>query len=657
MSWKDGLSKGTPAYKLASSTSNTIRAVAGPGSGKSFALMRRIMRLLENGVKPEKILAITFTRTAAQDLKKEIESLGVKGAENVHSRTIHSHALKILMQSEVLVRTGRVPRMIIDHEILPAHRDLNDKDFGSVKEKKELLASYLAAWACLQNDDPGFAKNEIQEAYEKELINWLVEHEGILVGEVIPVVLEFLRNNPAHQEIGNYDYILVDEYQDLNKSEQEFIRLIRGKANLAIVGDDDQSIYGFKYAHPEGIRDIGNLFGKFEDTPFELCRRCPQKVTKMAAELIAKNPNRTLGQLKPYSKNAEGTVEIVQWKDLDKEIEGIGKIIIDELSKGVLSAGDILLLIPRRKIGYKLRDLLAQNGIPVKSYFRESVITSDKVREAYSLLNLLANPNDKISLRYLLGYGSNDYRFNQYRKLKDIASKNRLSLIDTLEEILNEKFSNRGIKNVVERYESISKGVTELSQNIKDDPEGGLENYFVTTPEEEEEFYEFNQIYRRAVNEIEYNNLNDDEDFSNFLRRVFSQIKETIALPDSPESIDHIRIMSLHSSKGLSAKLVIMCSIIDHLIPYIPTNISKAETNKHIEEQRRLFYVAMTRCKTDNDYEGRLIISSFVSIYGLEAIRLGIKCKPDKNLRVISSRFLRDMKKSSPLPISGEELI
>ena len=180
------------------------------------------------------------------------------------------------MQSDVLSRTGRIPRMIIDHEIIPAHKDLDDSTYGGVKGKKKLLTEYLAAWACLQNDDAGYVKNEIQEKYEEDLHKWLVEHEGILVGEVIPVVIEFLRNNPAHREIGNYDYILVDEYQDLNKSEQEFIRLIRGNANIVIVGDDDQSIYGFKYAHPEGIREVEKLFGPYQDTPFELCRRCPE---------------------------------------------------------------------------------------------------------------------------------------------------------------------------------------------------------------------------------------------------------------------------------------------------------------------------------------------------------------------------------------------
>lgn len=657
MGWDKDVEKGTPAYELASSDAVTIRAVAGPGSGKTFALMRRITRLVEQDVDPKKILAITFTRNAAEDLKREIGALGVDGVENVHSRTIHSHALKILMQSDVLSRTGRIPRMIIDHEIIPAHKDLDDGTFGGIKDKKKLLASYLAAWACLQNDEVGYVKDEIQEKYEKDLQTWLIDHEGILVGEVIPIVIQFLRNNPVHREIGNYEYILVDEYQDLNKSEQEFIKLIRGDANIAIVGDDDQSIYAFKFAHPEGIREVDKLFGAYQDIPFELCRRCPQKITNMASELISKNPDRTLGELKPYSKNPDGIAEIIQWQDLDEEISGIGEIIFNELKKGIISPSDILVLTPRRKIGYKLRDLLVTNSIPVKSYFRESVITNEKVRVAYSLLNLLTYPEDKISLRFLLGCGSANYLNSQYAKLINLATDNGIQIREALDSVISGKIPDKGIKNIVRRYNEVLSDLEELSKLIIDDPENGFEQFLINSSVEEEEYSEINQIYKRILTDIEYEDLTEKEVFIEFIKEVFTQIKETIALPDSPESIDHVRIMSLHSSKGLSSKLVIMCSMIDHLIPYIPEKLARRELKRTIEEQRRLFYVAMTRCKSHDIYDGRLIISSFVSIYGLEAIRMGIKCKTNKKLNVMSTQYLNDMKKTSPKPVNGKTLL
>lgn len=165
MTWNNDIEVGSPAYNLASSNASTIRAVAGPGSGKSFAIKKRILRLLEQGIAPNKILAIIFTRTAAHDLKTEISSLGIKGADEVHSRTLHSHALRILMKEGVLEQTNRNPRMVIDHEQQPILRDIDRDEFGGVRNKKKLLDAYLVGWARLQQDAPGFVQSENDENF------------------------------------------------------------------------------------------------------------------------------------------------------------------------------------------------------------------------------------------------------------------------------------------------------------------------------------------------------------------------------------------------------------------------------------------------------------------------------------------------------------
>jgi superfamily I DNA/RNA helicase len=658
MPWNDDLDIGTPAFNLASTGSQTVRAVAGPGSGKSFAIKRRVARLLEEGIQPDQILAITFTRTAAQDLKREISSLGIAGADEVHSRTLHSHALKILMQADVLERTGRKPRMVIEHEIAPALRDIDRPEFEGVKEKKKLLDSYLAAWACLQTDTPGFVKDKAQELFENDFIGWLSEHEGILVGEVVPVAIDFLRNNPASHEIGKYKAILVDEYQDLNRSEQEFIRLIRGNADIVIVGDDDQSIYGFKFAHPEGIQEIDKLHGDFEDIPFNECRRCPKQVTLMASALISKNPNRTLGDLVPHAKNHDGIVEIIQWNTYEDELEGISKIIIAELEKGEIKPEDVLVLAPRRRIGYRLRDNLIAAGLPVKSYFRESAISKDQVKRAYSLLNFLANPTDIISLRYLIGFGSADFRKTQYSKLCQLASDNKLSLVETLHHILKGKLDEKGVKTIVEEYRKVLASLTTIKKEIISDPVDAFQTLFIKTADDEIEFYELNQLYKNAIEEIGTEAIETDPaEFENWFKEIFSTLQESIALPDSPEDIDHIRIMSLHASKGLSAKFVVLCSMIDHLMPFLPSELSKEEVIHQIQEQRRLFYVAITRCKASKEYAGRLIISSFMSIFGLDAVRMGIPTNPKFQLGVSSTRYIKEFGLTAPKPILGDTIL
>lgn len=656
MTWDKEIEKGSPAYNLASSDASTIRAVAGPGSGKSFAIKKRILRLLENKVNPNKILAITFTRTAAQDLKSEISSLGVKGAEDVHSRTVHSHALRILMNEGVLEQTNRYPRMVIDHEQQPILRDIDREEFGGVRDKKKLLDSYLAGWARLQQDEAGFVQTALDENFKTDLINWFDFHSGILVGEVIPIVIDYLRNNPATEHIEQYDYILVDEFQDLNKSEQEFIRLIRGNSNLVIVGDDDQSIYGFKFAHPQGIQQVETLFGEYDDVPFDVCRRCPTLVSRMASELITKNPNRTLGDLNAFDKNPEGEVNIVQWTDWDSEIIGITDFVTNELAKGVIQPQDVLILTPRRKIGYRLRNRLLNNGVSVKSYFRESIIEKPSVQRAFSLMNFIANPEDKVSLRFLLGFDSADFRKNQYAKIKQLAIENKKSIKEVLDLILLGELPATHLKSIIATYRKVLEDVPALRKTIITEPENALNNFFVKTDEDEDDFYELDQVYRSVVEEIGTEKLEKIENFQEWLKEIMDLLLTTIALPTTPEDIDHVRIMSLHSSKGLSAKLVILTSMIDTLIPFLPNTTDSEIIAKANQEARRLFYVAITRCKASSDYDGRLIISSFLSIPGIEAARMGIRANPKATLRTRTTRFVSDFGTVSPKPIRGTEL-
>ncbi|MCT0212744.1 MULTISPECIES: UvrD-helicase domain-containing protein [unclassified Synechococcus] len=336
MPWDDNLDRESPSFLLASSDAHVIRSLAGPGSGKSFAIKRRIARLMETGVPPEEILAITFTRTSAADLRNEIATIESAGAEKVVARTLHSHAMQMLLRQEAQELLDRRPRIIIEHELSPAFRDIQIPDGHDVRKKKELVASFVSGWATLQSDQPGYARDLDEQEFEDALVSWLKEHGALLVGEVIPLALRYLRNNPASPEIGKYQAILVDEYQDLNKSEQEFIRLFRGGSDIVIVGDDDQSIYSFKFAHPEGIRSIDVTFGDFTDVTFDTIRRCPKKVTEMASALISKNPNRSLGSLQAYAQNQDGIVQIVQWGDDRKEIDGLAEIIQREIASGLL---------------------------------------------------------------------------------------------------------------------------------------------------------------------------------------------------------------------------------------------------------------------------------------------------------------------------------
>ena len=125
--------------------------------------------------------------------------------------------------------------------------------FGGKRAVKKLIEAFDAYWARLQHHQPGFPNDPVEQLFSHSLRGWLIFHHAMLIGEVVPLALDFVTQNPAHPEIPRFDHVLVDEYQDLNRADQELIDALAGTSSVTVVGDEDQSIYSFRYAHPEGI--------------------------------------------------------------------------------------------------------------------------------------------------------------------------------------------------------------------------------------------------------------------------------------------------------------------------------------------------------------------------------------------------------------------
>lgn len=338
MAWFDGLTPGTPAHSIASTTNARVRVVAGPGTGKSFAMKRRVARLLEAGVAPDLILPVTFTRVAAQDLHRELVNMGVPGCNALHAHTLHSLSLRMLTRNHVLAATGRIPRPLNDFETEAMVCDLM-ATHGGKRAVDDLKQAYEAAWARLNHQTPGYAPSAAEAAFQHDLLEWLRFHEAMLIGEVIPEIHRYLSANPAAPERAEFSHILVDEYQDLNKAEQAIIELLSGVAEVCIVGDDDQSIYGFKHAHPDGIRDWLLTNAGADDLSLVDCHRCPTGVVDMANALIAHNIHRPVPRaLLPIAAKGPGAVSILQYPNLNGEVVGVVATIQQMIAAGTLRA-------------------------------------------------------------------------------------------------------------------------------------------------------------------------------------------------------------------------------------------------------------------------------------------------------------------------------
>ena len=168
--------------------------IGGPGTGKTYAMKRRVMRLLQEDATPHAILACTFTRTAARDIAREIAGLGVEGADKVWAGTLHGLSFSILSRQEVLEATGRVARPLTNTEERFLLQDLQ-AGFQGIKKAEKRLRAFEAAWARRQNEEPGWPHDPLDLEFQAALLDWLRFHGAMLIGELVPVTLPHLQNN------------------------------------------------------------------------------------------------------------------------------------------------------------------------------------------------------------------------------------------------------------------------------------------------------------------------------------------------------------------------------------------------------------------------------------------------------------------------------
>lgn len=649
MPWSDGLAVGSPAYQIASSTNLRVRVVAGPGTGKSFAMKRRVARLLEQGIAPASILPVTFTRVAAEDLHRELVSMDVVGSDGLTGVTLHSLAMRMLMRNHVLGATGRVPRPLNDFELEPLIRDLMGA-YGGKKAVKKFKQAYEAAWARLQHEQPGYILDPADAAFQQDLLNWLRFHRAMLIGEVIPQLYQYLRNNPAAQERSEFQHILVDEYQDLNRAEQSVIELLSNHAHVCIVGDDDQSIYSFKHAHPDGIREWLVANAGADDLGLDDCRRCPTRVVQMANSLIGHNQIRPVPRaLVPLPANGPGDVRIIQYQSLANEVNGVANTIAALVANGT-PPGDILVLAQRGVIGTPIYEALVVRQIPVRSYYAEAELDALEARRAFAKLKLLIDRDDRVALRWLVGIDGNNWHAAGYRRARDHCEASGLTPWQTLEQIAAGNLSLPHTGGIVVAFNDL---VAEL------DALEALPDLASIV----DELFPAGQIATRDIRQLSLDilaemDMEEGIDGADINSEFLSRLQEAINQPDIPSEIQDVRIMSLHKSKGLSAPVTIIAGCVQGLLPKQPDNtLPAAQQAIEMEEQRRLFYVGITRVKASPNAgkPGTLILTYSQTMSSASARSAGITPAQMRYgiASLHASQFIAELGPAAPQPIAS----
>jgi DNA helicase II / ATP-dependent DNA helicase PcrA len=524
MAWDTGLDTSSVAYGIAASPEPRVRVIAGPGTGKSFAMKRRVAKLLESGIAPKEVLAVTFTRVAAEDLHRELQKLGVPGCEELEGQTLHSLAMRILSREHVIEAVGRVPRPLNTFETKAMICDLAGENGGKRKVKK-MIQGYTAAWAQSQGDEPGFAKDGAEKKFQANLLDWLDFHQGMLIGELIPYLVRYLKDNPAAAEHKEFKHLLVDEFQDLNKAEQTAIAYLGGSAEVCIVGDDDQSIYSFKNAHPDGIREWKDLHPGCADLKMADCHRCPTTVVEMANALIAVNKNRTPRALNALAGKGPGEVAIVQVPYLHNEAEWIKNKIAGLLAAGV-HPSEIIILVQRAVAGKPILQALRVAEIPAKSYYEESQLDSETAQTRFALYKLFLNNEDRVALRYLLGSDVDDFRCKSYARVRKHCETSGDSPWQAMNKLSDGLITISHTNPLIVRFKLLTDALVEL-EAVKDDVQAFIDELL---PDGEVELAELREL---ALDQMEGAETPAD---------LLAGMMQEITQPDIPPTVEEVKL-------------------------------------------------------------------------------------------------------------------
>jgi len=636
MAWDDGLED--PHLSIASADDQSVFVLAGPGTGKTFALMRRVARLLEEGLDPSGILAVTFTRTAAKDLREQLEALGVEGAERVRATTLHALCYGALSQENAFDQTGRTARPLLSYEIDALIADLSDQ-FGGRTDVKERLAAYEAGWARLQRDDPGWAPSQDDQTFETSLLVWLQYHRAMLIGELVPLSLRHILANPAVNLFDQFDHVLVDEFQDLNKADQALVAELASNSALTVIGDDNQSIYSFRYANPQGIRDFPVDHPETVQFQIEECRRCPPNIVALSNALIAHDPDSLRPEpLLSDPGRDDAVLYVVQHPTQAEEADTVADFIQHYLRENPETPpGQILVLSPRRFMGLAVKQGLIDRGLQSLSYFYEDELKSTDSAEGFCLLTLLTRPGDRAALRGWLGLRSQTRRSKSYKRLKDHCSANDLEPRDVLESMRTGDVRIAHTQALRTRYDLLLERLAQL------DGMEGLDLIDALWPPDLEGVDDL----RRVAQSLALEAPNSGE--------LLGLLHQEITQPELPGGQDDIiRVMSLHKSKGLTAKVVVVVGCVAGALPTIDDALPPAIQDARLSEQRRLFYVAITRAADV------LVLSGATTMTLADAMRSGVRHAGFVRgqlgvVRVRATPFLAEMGDASPRPITGAE--
>ena len=591
-------------YEAVTNTEGPCLVIAGAGSGKTKVLTHKIAYSLnEKDIKPWNILAITFTNKAANEMKQRVENLVGEAAKDIWMGTFHSICVKILRR--FIDRIGYDTSFIIfdtsDQRTLVKEclksLDIDDKMFSDravlseiSNAKNEMLEP--VQYALRTNGD--YRKEKIATVYSLYQQR-LKENNAVDFDDIINLTIKILSENPDILEYYSekFKYVLVDEYQDTNKSQFTLVTMLAARyGNITVVGDNDQGIYSFRGA------DISNILNFEKDFPgtkiikLEQNYRCTGNILKAANAVISNNEVKYKKEL--WTQNDEGEFPNIfcgdnEYDEASYIVEEINRLRREEYYK----YSDFTVLYRMNAQSRAIEDILRREDIPYKMIGGLKFYERKEIKDIIAYLRLIYNPSDNLSLKRIINEPKRGVGKTSLENISKISEDTNTSMYEIIKNAadygLNRVFVNT--REFIEQIEYLISKREELkiSELIKEtlNKTGytkALENE--NTVEAETRIQNLEEFLTVA---IEF----EDEVAENSLGEFLEGITLSSDIDGMEDDEDSITLMTLHSAKGLEFPVVFLVGMEEGIFP----GYKSIGEPKELEEERRLCYVGITRAK------------------------------------------------------------
>ena len=596
-------------YEGAITIDGPVLILAGAGSGKTRVLTYRMAHMIEDlRVQPYKILAITFTNKAAKEMQERVKAIIGDRADDMWISTFHSTCVKILRRE--IEKIGYKKNFTIydtsDQKVLLKEcikaLQVNDKEIT----EQEIMGKIGRAKDNMQSPDSYYRENEhnyrekkIAEVY-KMYQKRLKENNALDFDDLIMKTVELFKKDPETLEFyqRKFQYIMVDEYQDTNGVQYEFVRLLAEKhRNICVVGDDDQCIYQWRGA------DIKNILGFEKDYPdakvikLEQNYRSKGNILDAANVVIVNNANRKSKALRT-EQEAGGKIKIYRaYSDGDE-----GAFVANQIKKISDDDGrryDEFAILYRTNAQSRIfEESLRRAAIPYKIIGGTKFYDRKEIKDMLAYLKALVNPEDSVSLKRIINVPKRGIGDATIQKIMDFANDYEIGLYDALSQVRTIPTLTARNCGGIEKFMEMMDNLMVLSETI---PVSTLietilkETGYMKELESSKEIEDKSRIenLKELVSDaVDFERTSEDKSLSAYLEKV-SLVQDTDKLEDIDNDGGTVVLMTVHSAKGLEFPVVFMVGMENGIFP----GPSSFDSESEMEESRRLCYVGITRAK------------------------------------------------------------